>query len=242
MAATTKGICYLCGQTFAKRSMTTHLQKEPCTEENTQLCTLLKVEDQYDPNYWLYLDMPPTASLSSLDRFLRGIWLECCGHMSRFYQSAYHDIGKARKIVSFEKGEKFGYDYDFGSTTELVITVMGTVTRPTQRSSVRLLARNLPMEFTCAVCGEKADFVNVEEYPQTFLCSACAEKADEEMLLPVTNSPRMGVCGYCGELDKYAYDPSKSRKQRKTAAVWTWMPATPAEAGSKGNQENESCP
>lgn len=32
---------------------------------------------------------------------------------------------------------------------------------------------------------------------------------EEGAYLPVTNSLRMGECGYCGELDKYAYDPSE---------------------------------
>ena len=32
-------------------------------------------------------------------------------------------------------------------------------------------------------------------------------KGGAEMLLPVTNSPRMGVCAYTGELDDYAFDP-----------------------------------
>ena len=36
--------------------------------------------------------MPADATLADLDRFLRDIWLECCGHMSQF------TIGKARYI------------------------------------------------------------------------------------------------------------------------------------------------
>ncbi len=44
-----------------------------------------------------------------------------------------------------------------------------------------------------------------------FLCEACIENYEhgDEMLLPVVNSPRMGVCGCCGEQDVCAFDPEK---------------------------------
>ena len=204
----TEGNCYLCGKTFKKSSMTTHLKKEVFPEGNEQLCNLLKVEDQVDKRYWLYLDIPTTSSLSSLDRFLRNIWLECCGHMSQFYIPGYDVIGKTQKLGEMPKGAKLCYDYDFGSTTSLVITCMGQITRPAQRSAVRLLARNVPLTFPCCVCGKDADVVNAAVYPHTFYCEACGEKHEEDAyFLPVTNSPRMGECGYCGELDKYAYVP-----------------------------------
>lgn len=59
------GICYLCGNTIKKSGMTTHLRKEICPEGNIQRCTLLKVEDQFSKNYWLYLDIPATSALST---------------------------------------------------------------------------------------------------------------------------------------------------------------------------------
>jgi hypothetical protein len=36
-----------------------------------------------------------------------------------------------------------------------------------------------------------------------FYCDKCLTKHEcgDEMSLPVVNSPRMGVCGYCGEGD-----------------------------------------
>ena len=202
------GICYLCGNTIRKSGMTTHLKKEVCPAGDVQLCNLLKIEDQYNKDYWLYLDIPATSALSSLDRFLRNIWLECCGHMSQFYFPGYDVIGKSQKLGYMSQGAKLCYDYDFGSTTSLVITCMGQIIRPAQRSAVRLLARNVPPTFPCCVCGKNADEVNAAVYPHTFYCEACAkQREDEGYFLPVTNSPRMGECGYCGELDKYAYVP-----------------------------------
>ena len=236
----TRGNCYLCGKYLAKSGVIKHLAAAHSVEgKDVQRCVLLKVEAD---NYWLYLDMAYTASLKSLDGFLRKIWLECCGHMSCFYclmkrNSWYgggmQEIGMARRINTFPAGDSFLYDYDFGSTTTLKITVMDTgFFRPRQRNAVRLLARNEDYVFNCRDCGQPAEYVNAEciyceENP--FICEACAEKRrqraendedtdepddeqryDVDMLLPIVNSPRMGVCGYKGELDVYTFEDWKA--------------------------------
>ena len=108
------------------------------------------------------------------------------------------------------------YEYDFGSTTELRITFLHPVSRPKQRKAVRLLARNLPLLFECGQCGEAADYVccecdAMEEYP--FFCEKCmASHEHEGCALPVVNSPRMGVCAYCGEYDVYEYSDGTEKE------------------------------
>lgn len=106
----------------------------------------------------------------------------------------------------------FGYEYDFGSTTELAIKVLNYYNAPKQSEKVMILSRNNPPEFQCSICGEhRASWINaVDIYvEEPFWCDECADKLeegefDEEIdseevwLLPVTNSPRMGVCGYEG--------------------------------------------
>ena len=236
----TKGNCYLCGKYLAKSGVIKHLAAaHTAAGAAVQRCVLLKVEAD---DYWLYLDMADTASLKSLDDFLRKIWLECCGHMSCFYYlmknngwygGGMQEIGMARKINTFRAGDSFLYDYDFGSTTTLKITVMDTgFFRPRQRNAVRLLARNEDYVFECRDCGQPADYVNAEcfDYVENpFICEACAEKQrqraengededepddeqryDPDMLLPIVNSPRMGVCGYEGELDVYTFEDWKA--------------------------------
>jgi hypothetical protein len=48
----------------------------------------------------------------------------------------------------------------------------------------------------------------------TVFCAACAdEHENENMMLPVTNSPRMGECGYEGELDTFEFDPRNLPKK-----------------------------
>lgn len=69
------------------------------------------------------------------------------------------------------------------------------------RQTVRLIARNDPLVWPCAFCGEPAEL----------LCSICERDSDnpfvctthtadhacgDEALRRVVNSPRMGVCGY----------------------------------------------
>ena len=83
MATISKGRCYLCGAELGKTAMKNHILKVHGAEEGGQECVLLKIEGA-DKNYWLYVDMPVTGSLTSLDSFLRKIWLECCGHLSEF--------------------------------------------------------------------------------------------------------------------------------------------------------------
>ena len=62
-------------------------------------------------------------------------------------------------------------------------------------------------KYYCAVCGKDAAYICSEcmwESDNPFFCEACAEDHEHaEMLLPVTNSPRMGVCVYDGELDTF---------------------------------------
>ena len=72
------------------------------------------------------------------------------------------------------------------------------------RRAVRLAARNIPLVWPCADCGEPATHVCavcVAEDGNPFACAAHAKAhpcEEGEALRPVVNSPRMGVCGYGG--------------------------------------------
>ena len=215
----TKGNCYICGKELGKTAMKNHILKLHSSMDSGQECVLLKIEGAYDKDYWLVVDVPLTASLMTLDRFLRDIWLECCGHLSAFSGKGHQEIGKSRKFSTFAPGEQFLHEYDFGSTTETLITVIGRTSRKPQKASVRLLARNIPPQFTCAKCGAPATDICTEciyETDNPFYCASCAKNHEhEEMLLPITNSPRMGVCGYCGDADVYTFDAKKITYREK---------------------------
>ena len=217
MAVTTKGNCYLCGAEISKSAMKNHILKKHSSEG--QECALLKVEGAYEKGYWLYIDVPLDETLEAVDQFLRNIWLECCGHMSTFHMKGDYwdedtDYGKAFVVGSFPTGAQLIHEYDMGDTTETLVTVMGRIRRPLQKEAVRLLARNVPPKFTCADCGAEADYIDTEAIYNSgnpFCCAKCAKERDESILLPVTNSPRMGVCGYAGERDCYAFVAPASR-------------------------------
>jgi hypothetical protein len=211
----TKGNCYLCGAEISKQAFRKHLETRHGSAADGQECILLKVESVDQKVYWLYLDMPASAALKALDRFLRNIWLECCGHESAFFTGKYTQVSKSTKIGELRQGSTLRYEYDFGSTTELRITVSGVDTRPKQRSLVRLLGRNTPPHIPCGRCGKDADWVCCEcewkeEYP--YFCEDCMDRHPHDTVLPVVNSPRMGVCGYCGEDDVYTFDLSRFSK------------------------------
>jgi len=206
MPTTLKGNCYLCGKELGKTAMKNHVLKAHADPEAGQKCYLLKIEGAYDKNYWLLADVPLDAILTSVDRFLRKIWLECCGHLSKF-----QGFGKSRKLSALSVGDSFLHEYDFGTTTETLITVIAETARKKQKEAVRLLARNVPLQFECAACGKPATAICIEcayEVDNPFFCDVCADVHEhDDMLLPVVNSPRMGECGYDGELDTYSFNP-----------------------------------
>lgn len=214
-----KGNCYICGKTVTKTVAKRHLLSHSYDGDKCQKCRLLKIESPYDKDYWLYVDMPLTSDLYSLDSFLREIWLECCGHMSVFFIGRYGKIDMETTISHLSEGIVLHYEYDFGSTTELTVTVVGTIFRKEQEKDVRLLIRNEVPKYICGKCGKPATHICMDciyEDDDPFFCEACGKKHFEkihEFDLPIVNSPRMGVCDYDGELDEYEFDPQKIKKE-----------------------------
>lgn len=190
---------------------------------------LLLVESRGLPeHYWLYLEMVQQAKLTRLDQLLRTLWLECCGHLSAFTidETRYSiDAGMyegewetelsvqeepmdvpIRRILS--PGQDCAYEYDYGSTTYLSIQAVAAYTGVTTGSSVRCLARNDPPFLRCNECGRAATLVcpfckDTAPFGKAgWFCQRCARSHDcgIETMLPVVNSPRVGVCGYTGEI------------------------------------------
>jgi len=207
MTANSKGNCYLCGATVGKAAIKNHLIKHYGEDSDGQECYLLKAEGAFNKEYWLYFDVPLKETLSCIDSFLRQIWLECCGHMSAFFLTSRLELDEfdmEQKLMTFNAGTKLSHHYDFGTTTETDITFIKAVKRKPQKKAVRLLARNVAPVFQCADCGKQADYINSEIKYQSdnpYYCKKCSKKFGDGMMLPVTNSPRMGECGYSGEDD-----------------------------------------
>src|SRR2546421_10635595 len=88
-----KGMCTFCQSEFSKSGMTRHLesceQRAAMQVESHQKVQKtrafhLVVEGYRLPMYWMHLEVVAGTTLATLDHFLRGIWLECCGHLSAF--------------------------------------------------------------------------------------------------------------------------------------------------------------
>ncbi|MDR3302306.1 MAG: hypothetical protein LBT01_07250 [Spirochaetaceae bacterium] len=205
------GNCFICGAELGKLKMKNHVIKEHTLKEGGERAVLIRAEG-VDKNYWLLLDIAADAVLWDLDLFLRRIWVECCDHMSIFIDKRFdgNEFDKEQKISDFSPGDKLCYLYDMGSTTELTISIIGKARRPKQNDEVRLLARNAAPVYTCA-CGKPATTLCVECWWHTgnpFFCADCAKAHDHnDTMLPSANSPRMGVCGYYGERDKWIFKP-----------------------------------
>ncbi|MBS3907145.1 MAG: hypothetical protein KGZ49_08940 [Syntrophaceae bacterium] len=219
-----KGKCSFCNATFSKAAITKHLksceQRKAVSETSSEKRKLQKtkgfhlvVEGRGLPEYWMHLSVPAKTTLEGLDGFLRDIWLECCGHLSAFtIEGTRYSISPMREYDErgmkvalgdvLGPGMKFYHEYDFGTTTELTLRVASELEGEAKSMSVQLLARNDPPSIACESCGKIAAQVCAECIwsGKGWLCDECARKHEcsEEMLLPVVNSPRVGMCGYTG--------------------------------------------
>jgi len=205
----TNGNCFMCGKNAAKTAMKNHVLKEH--NNGDEECCLIKAEGAYNKDYWLFFSVPLSSTLSAVDDFLREIWCECCGHMSAFNSSG-REVGKSKKLATFAKGDKLLYEYDFGSTTEILITITDKISRSKQRDKVLLLARNEPHGEICESCSAPAVYENAWE--GGYFCEPCYDDSqDETALMPIVNSPRSGACGYDGDLDRWTFDAKKKFPQ-----------------------------
>ncbi|MBM4135380.1 MAG: plasmid pRiA4b ORF-3 family protein [Nitrospira sp.] len=218
------GKCSFCNATFSKAAMTKHLksckQRKAAPETSLEKRKLQKtkslhfvVEGRDLPEYWMHLSVPANVTLEALDGFLRDIWLECCGHLSaftiegtRYSISPMREYGERSMKVALGDvlgyGMKFYHEYDFGTTTELTLRVVSELEGEVKSKSIQLLARNDPPLIACESCGKIATQVCAECIwsGKGWLCDKCSHKHEcgEDMLLPVVNSPRVGMCGYTG--------------------------------------------
>jgi len=114
----------------------------------------------------------------------------------------------SRKVGEvFEDYEKIDYVYDFGSSTELSISYIDDICCDNTGGSIKLLLRNEMPDFKCSKCNKNAGFMCpycMNEYCEK--CGGkheCIENDESDIMMPIVNSQRSGVCGYEGTDDKY---------------------------------------
>jgi hypothetical protein len=212
------GTCAYCDEIITRRGVSKHLDKCPkwqaaleaaASSQPVETLWHLRVQDAYDKDFWLDLEMVGSASLDKLDNYLRAIWLECCGHLSKFTIGGWGgtEVGKARKADAiFEPDLVLRHLYDFGTTSETDIKVVDyREGQATSKHPIALLARNQMPQAVCQECGQPAKWLCIEclyEENQTgHLCDEHVEEHPHENYgepMPLFNSPRMGMCGYDG--------------------------------------------
>ncbi len=169
----------------------------------------LRVQDAWRNEFWLDLEMRGSATLKDLDDYLRAIWLECCGHLSRFSIEGWQgeEIPKQRRADQvFQPGIELTHIYDFGTLAETLIKVIGTREgKPTTSRPMVLMARNVMPEAKCIDCKQPAPWLCIECLIEDEVWGTlCDEHVQthphdnygEPILL--VNSPRLGLCGYEG--------------------------------------------
>ncbi|MBF0647958.1 hypothetical protein IR083_03910 [Dysgonomonas sp. GY75] len=210
-----EGKCLFCSKTFSKAGINRHLKTHldgKILENAKGDSYLVKIEtDPYygSSPYSLSLWIDGETTMKNIDKFLREIWLECCGHLSAFnFASTRGRVSMSKKASEvFEKSLKLEYEYDFGSSTNLLLTVMEKYPVKADKKIV-LLSRNEPLKWLCETC-KKAQAIyicTVHGWDEdSMFCDKCAKKHakqcddfEDYAALPVVNSPRMGVCGYEG--------------------------------------------
>ena len=212
-----RGSCCYCGKEFAKGGMSKHLatcagRQAAIAQANrrpAEKLIHLQARNAYGGQFWLNLEMNGSATLQDLDRYLRAIWLECCGHMSQFSVGGWggSEISMKTRIDRvFLPDTELTHIYDFG--TESVTLIKFAAVRdgpPTTKHPIALMARNAPPDFKCMECDQPATHLcqecQFEDNESGLLCDAHTEGHPHDNYgepMPIVNSPRLGMCGYSG--------------------------------------------
>jgi endogenous inhibitor of DNA gyrase (YacG/DUF329 family) len=214
-----RGKCAFCGREMTKGGLSKHLKTCPQRAEaidkaasgsgKEQALYHLQVQDAWGGDFWLHLEMRGSATLEDLDHYLRAIWLECCGHLSRFSIGGWggDEIPKRRLIERvFGPGLELTHIYDFGTESVTRIKMVDVRKgKPLTSHPIFLMARNDQPEAQCIECGEPASWLCLEcmyemDEPGT-LCDEHAQNHPHHNYgepMPLVNSPRVGMCGYDG--------------------------------------------
>jgi len=216
-----EGVCKFCNKTISGRAIKKHISDckeiKHSQEMEKKLQKIYTMKAFIEP-FWIYFDIDSKSTLKDIDNFLRNVWLECCGHLSSFefgnitYDSDYDgensdgDMKDISLSKVFKPGISSRYQYDFGTTTELNVECISE--RIGEIKEIYIIARNNMPKIKCSKCGKPPtkicsccgdlDSIFCDDCTKKNICLTCKE---EDMFLPIINSPRTGQCGYTGPGD-----------------------------------------
>lgn len=207
-----RGICSYCGTEISKnsRAILNHFSKceDYTVTGNHDRQLILMIEGAREPDYWMVIKAKSDIPLHKIDRFLRDIWVECCDHLSKFTDDN-SSIDMSQKIEQiFVKGRNIDYVYDFGTSTEITLSLLGELDEDNEKD-IQIMIRNKEIDYECSYCHNSAiaicPFCIYKD--GGLLCKSClknhecVEDEGEDITLPLVNSPRAGECGYDGYED-----------------------------------------
>lgn len=225
-----KAKCYYCNKELTEKTIKKHMKNcsemiksidEKIINDRKQIDQfIISIKPKYAGNeYCIYLSISGILGLIHIDQFIRNIWVECCGHLSGFkikgeyYQNDEMNI-QLNDILNID--EKFEYEYDFGSTTHLILEVVDIIKVPSNFSQIEIIARNDEVKHQCEICGTEARYFNYES--DRWECENCVDD-DGDMIVEFDycNSPRDGVCGYEGHKEaENTYLPGNDKEYKLT--------------------------
>lgn len=206
--------CLICKKLFTTTNINNHVSTcvNSLAINKKNLSYLLKVSDEFNLGYFMYVLVPTNSKLLVLDDFLKKMWLECCGHLSKFTINGieYNDFDygcvdedekcekkdtKLSKIKDFNVGMIFTHEYDFGTTTTLQIKVLDKLN--TKNLGLKLLVRNSNPKYKCEGC-KKYNSTKTCVMTGEMFCEECVpeEETSEEPIFNIINSPRQVDCYY----------------------------------------------
>ena len=192
--------------------------------------------------YWMELAVRADTTLRQLDGFLRGMWLECCGHLSefkiqgtRYSNLAPHPDDPDADFIRVDywmeddevhmdvavadvmpEGVEVSCEYDYGSTTELYLANLGS-----HGDLVGLLRPRQPWH------GDRAAVLARNEPDEE--CVACQGPARWRLLSPVSDARELiPFCDGCrpeaGRYQLVMNSPREGTDCYDNVMSWDGMP------------------
>jgi len=145
--------------------------------------------------YYMYCKIGNNTTLRKIDKFLKNKWVNCCDHLSKFYNSSNKIIKKNTKLSDINDNIFF-YEYDYGTSTQIVITKYKKLNGTNNDDNIDIILENDNMHIPCVICKNDSKYIiyNNKNYEINTYCET--HKIKSELMHLICNSPRVGVCGY----------------------------------------------
>lgn len=197
--------------------MMTHLKKH-IPKEGKGTHYIIRVSN--GGPFWMHIQVPSKYTLEHIDEFLRNKWLDCCGHLSCFticeveYERIIDPTLKSDRESMNQKiseilddGMSFTHEYDYGTTTKLILKVKAANVPPisvSDKNKISVLSIHDPVRFICDTCGAVATKVCAYcgiDGEDSLLCTTCLKlhdctSEDKDAAMNLVQSPRVGMCAY----------------------------------------------